>query len=69
MAVGAAAADAAEEPGPCCHRLLKELKGIQRATVKDRFGWLKRVQKSKGYAVKGGHELSDGRADSVDKLP
>ena len=36
---------AAEEPGPCCKKLLAALKGIQLGKIEDQFGWCHPVQK------------------------
>ncbi|KAI9772303.1 MAG: hypothetical protein M1840_001052 [Geoglossum simile] len=44
-------AAAAEEPGPCCARLLTALKGIQLGTAEDVFGWCERVEEPVDYIL------------------
>ncbi|KAI9782449.1 MAG: hypothetical protein M1839_004935 [Geoglossum umbratile] len=48
-------AAAAEEPGPCCVRLLTALKAIQSGAAEDVFGWCERVGEPGSYkfAVEG----------------
>ncbi|TVY59493.1 Aminotransferase apf4 [Lachnellula suecica] len=57
-----------DEPGPICVELLRVLKGIQQGKVEDTFGWNSKVEKVDAgkYAV---GELTNGKTDSVDKLP
>ncbi|KAK7555886.1 aminotransferase [Phyllosticta citricarpa] len=57
-----------DEPGPACIRLLTALQGIQRGKLEDNFGWRDTIQEAKGYKMKG-LDSSNGKADSIDKLP
>ncbi|CAF9924689.1 MAG: hypothetical protein HETSPECPRED_005659 [Heterodermia speciosa] len=64
--------DGAEEPGPCCVKLLAALQGIQQGKLKDTFGWLDIVEEAGYYsetAALKGADVLNGDQSIVDKLP
>lgn len=60
--------DGSPEAGPCCLKLSKLLKDIQKGRAEDTFGWRMRVDEMKGYSEmpepKGQQALSDSQAPS-----
>ena len=64
-----------DEPGPCCVKILDQLKGIQQGKLKDSFGWLEYVEEAKSFlgkesnGVNGVDKGVNGVGEMVDKLP
>lgn len=58
-------AEAQQEPGPVCKKLLATLKGIQQGKIEDNKNWLFKVERPEQF---GKHSEANG-AKTVGQLP
>jgi branched-chain amino acid aminotransferase len=54
-----------DEPGPCCIKLLDNLKGIQSGKMEDKFSWCEIVSNVKGFDLSNGAKETNGTVDSL----
>jgi len=58
-------ADAQQEPGPVCRKLLTTLKGLQQGKIEDNKNWLYKVEKPEQF----GKQSQTNGAKIVGQLP
>jgi branched-chain amino acid aminotransferase len=58
-------AEAQQEPGPACKKLLSTLKGIQQGKIEDKQSWLFKVEKPEQF----GKQAQASGANIVGQLP
>jgi branched-chain amino acid aminotransferase len=59
-------AEAQQEPGPVCKKLLTTLKGLQQGKIEDKQNWLYKVEKPEQFGKQG---QANGSAKILGQLP